>query len=395
MKTLKEKPPAADGSPVGGMEGSISGQIEPVQPRARVRVLHYPHGRANPYQRLMVQALGEQGLEVRLEKGCGELLRAALGRRFDILHLHWISGSILGSSVPGTLIKSAKFIATLLFFRFRGTRIFWTIHNLQRHERKQERLERALSVLIARLADKVLVHGDSAVSTVRRFLRIDPGRVLVLPHGNYEGHPRPEKTRVELREEIGASPGVPIFLFFGMIRPYKGVPELIRAFHAVPGQAKLLIAGSIRRDQIAAELREIAACDPRVEIRPGYLPEEELAGLLEAADCVVLPYRDVFSSGSVLLALTFSRPVIAPKIGLIPDYVDESCGILYDPQNPFGLQNALKSALSTDALERMAAGAGGRAREFDWSGIAARLAGAYREALAPTGAPKARTAPTV
>jgi glycosyltransferase involved in cell wall biosynthesis len=105
-----------------------------------------------------------------------------------------------------------------------------------------------------------------------------------------------------------------------------------------------------------------------------------MAAFLGAADFVVLPYREVHMSGSCVLAISYGRPVIAPRMGLIPEYLPEGGGILYEPGDPSGLQRALEESLHCDAD---AMGAEGRrfAAGLAWEGIAEQHARFYSRLL--------------
>jgi beta-1,4-mannosyltransferase len=97
---------------------------------------------------------------------------------------------------------------------------------------------------------------------------------------------------------------------------------------------------------------------------------------LRAADAVVLPYRDVLTSGSAILAMTFGLPVVAPRIGCLPEALD-GCSILYDPDRPPGLRAALDEALRAD-LRALGARAAAVAASLDWGMVGARTAAIYR-----------------
>src|SRR5690606_20649562 len=107
-------------------------------------------------------------------------------------------------------------------------------------------------------------------------------------------------TRVEARRRLGLPETALLYLHTGLIRPYKGIPELIRQFSRLPvHDVALVVAGeeqqSDLRTELAAELRD----DERIILRTGWLPDEELALYLAAADVVVTAFERVLTSGSV------------------------------------------------------------------------------------------------
>jgi beta-1,4-mannosyltransferase len=200
----------------------------------------------------------------------------------------------------------------------------------------------------------------------------------VIPHGSYLGAYPDTLTREEARTRLGIPDAGPVLLFLGAVRGYKGTDELVAAFHALPDPAaRLLIAGKPRGDGIAERLRAAVVADPRIRLHLGHVPDEELQVWLRAADVVTLPFRDILTSGSAILALSFGRPVVAPALGCLPETVPADAGILYDPDLPGALESALHRALAAD-LDIMGNAALARARELDWDSNAVRAAAVLR-----------------
>ena len=99
---------------------------------------------------------------------------------------------------------------------------------------------------------------------------------------------------------------------------------------------------------------------------------------LRGADVMVLPYRDVLTSGSAILGMTFGLPIVAPRIGCLPETL-EGCSILYDADQPDGLRAALEEALRSD-LPPLGQRGAEVAAGLDWGSIGARTAALYRGA---------------
>ena len=109
-----------------------------------------------------------------------------------------------------------------------------------------------------------------------------------------------------------------VLLFFGSIRNYKSVPNLVRAVRAMPfAELVLIVAGKPWEAAIADEVVTLAGRDSRIILSLGYVPDEEVQVYFRAADAAVLPYTDVTTSGAAMLALSFGLPVVAPAAGCI------------------------------------------------------------------------------
>ncbi len=112
-------------------------------------------------------------------------------------------------------------------------------------------------------------------------------------------------------------------------------------------------------------------------LKLGFVPDDDLQLYLNAADAIALPYREIFTSGSVLLAMTFGKAVIAPRRGCIGQTLDDAGAILYEASDPQGLPEALRRALDSD-LHDMGAHNQARLDEFGWERIAAATLEVYR-----------------
>lgn len=297
-----------------------------------------------------------------------------------VVHLHWTHQYLGGADVTPGRLRRARFLGQLRLLHWLGVRLVWTVHNLGSHEGDRSPAEMAVHRLLFELCDAVICHCEAAAGSVAEAYELDPElrrRLHVIPHGNYIDVYPNTLSRAEARSRLGLPEGARVLLFIGAVRAYKGIEELLAAFRTLDEpNARLVVAGSPRRPSDAARV-VAAAADPRVTVRLEFIPEEDIQVLLNAADAVVLPFRDVLTSGSMALAMSFGKAVVAPRLGCLPDTLPADGGVLYDPNEPNGLANALRTALTAD-LEAMGARNLDRARELDWGPIAEATAQLYR-----------------
>lgn len=340
------------------------------------RVLAFPKESENPYVRRFSETLEAAGARVD-----DFSYRRALTGRYDVLHLHWPDSHLLSGSWWSALAKHARFALLLAYMRLRGTRIVWMMHNLKPHDRNHRLsawlfplwFPRACTHLIALTA-----HGLESGRRMYPALARKPAAVV--PHGHYRDEYPPAPTRAASRDRLGLPRDRFTFLFFGNIRRYKNVPLLIRAFRSMPGHdVQLLIAGSPGHAVDAAEIRRLAGDDERIHLKLGFIPDEDVPAFMGAADVVVLPFDSILNSGSVLLALSFNRVVLAPRLGALPEIhskVGSGWLRLYD--------GPLTGALLQEA--RAAQSVAGRIQDaqtadlsaFDWNSIADHTLELYR-----------------
>jgi glycosyltransferase involved in cell wall biosynthesis len=214
------------------------------------------------------------------------------------------------------------------------------------------------------------------------------GRAVVLPHGPWSSLV-PESVPDELAaaQQLGLPEAGPYLVYFGVIRKYKGLPVLLDAFRMLRRRgvtAHLVVAGyphsdcppqSVRR---AVEERELS---DDVTLHLTYLSMTELTRHLAVARAVVLPFTTVFESASVLLAQAHGKPVIASRVGGVPDRVEDGrTGIVVSPGDAEGLSEAMERLIrEPETAARMGVAAQGAAQgRPTWKWIGERLIEAYR-----------------
>lgn len=216
-------------------------------------------------------------------------------------------------------------------------------------------------------------------------------RVEVLPHGD-------EGVFARGAQQPPAGDCPPVALFFGTWTRYKGLDLLLEAFALVRAElpeARLVVAGDVSGDLDVAEVERLAARVGGVELRPGYVPAEDVAPLVGSARVVVLPYRAVFQSGVAHLAQTFARPVVATDVGDLAAVVaDGRSGLVVPPADPPALAAAVLRLLR-DPATASAYGAAGREdlrRRGSWSDVAATVEAVYLDLVGDLAAGARHTA---
>ncbi|MFD2797253.1 glycosyltransferase [Promicromonospora vindobonensis] len=261
-----------------------------------------PRSTTNPYITMLTAALRRTpGVEVVTFSP-----RAALFGRYDVVHLHWPE-TILGLGGRRSSARLARWVLTaLLLARLTLTRtpVVRTVHNVE-HPADAGPLQR----LLLRWFDRLTTH---------RILLNDrtecPGPTTTIPHGHYrDWYTGPR------------SPVVPGRLqYVGLVRRYKGVEGLVEAFRSIVDDSLTLgIAGAASAPELAATVSALADGDPRVTLRFDFLSDDELVAAVTAAELVVLPYRFMHNSGTVLAALSLDRPVLVPDTAVNADLATE------------------------------------------------------------------------
>jgi glycosyltransferase involved in cell wall biosynthesis len=297
----------------------------------------------------------------------------------------------------------ALFLARL---RRRGLVLGQVCHEFERREQRGL-FARAVDRLYASVYDTFSAIFFHAGDNRERFLSlfdVPRERTHLIPHGN-EGLVLAHAARLgdppDLRARYGLEPGQPVVLFFGVLSPSKGLPDLLDAFAAVArsSPARLIIAGYpskfIDVGDLEAQAQRLGIAE-RVTFDTRYIPIEEVAPLMELATVVALPYRSSTQSGALQVAYAFGRPVIATEVGGLPEAVEDGhSGFLVPPESPGMLADKILALVDDPAL---AARMGDHARRlsetrYSWGPIAARVLSAYAGVLGRDAPPSAAAPP--
>lgn len=351
-----------------------------------MKVLFIPDYRqGNPYQKALADSLSKKGVEVCF--GVTSYLFSVLKSiknswKPDILHLHWIHPFLLASSKGKTIVKSICFIAELITLRILGIKVVWTVHNIVNHEKKFSSLELFFTKFAIRFFNIVIVHSQFAKNEVKKVYNItDNSEIQIIPHGNYINNYKNTISRIEARNKLKIDEKEVVLMYFGLIRPYKGVFELIEAFKGLNVlQKKLLIVGKPCSNEIAKNILKRCNKNENIKTIFEFIPDNKIQIYMNAADVVVLPYRDILTSGAVILAMSFSKPVIAPAIGCIPETLDIEGSFLYEPSKKDGLIKAMRQVFNADLI-KMGNHNFELAKQFRWDKITKKTYEVYCDCL--------------
>ena len=348
-----------------------------------LRACVIPFNKRNPYQRLLSDGLTSSGIEVDHFQTLKEFFsKNNKDTARGIIHLHWLPATSRGWKDG---LRCHLFLFRLSGLKRQGFRIVWTIHNLVSHESNCPQRERWFAREVLRRSSKAIVHSESAVSLVSEdFGEEHSQKLKVIPHGNYLSCYKNSITGEGAREELAIPKTATVFLFFGYLRPYKGVTQLVDAFNALADpESFLIIAGKPVNPAYEKELRQQCESNPGIKLHLDSIHEDSIQNFMNAADVVVLPYQQILTSGALILAMSFAKACIAPKIGAIPETLDgEKGGFLYEPEDPSGLEDALTRAKnSKEKLTQIGDRNRVRAEKWDWKEIGQKTADLYRETL--------------
>jgi glycosyltransferase involved in cell wall biosynthesis len=313
------------------------------------------------YRRSATRGLGARGRRAfKLAEHVPDMLRFRRRADADVLHYQWLTVPALDAALLPPLRPRVM-----------------TAHYVLPPTPSRRRLFEARRAFGA--MDAVVAHSEHGARRLRELVGLDPGRVRVIHHGAFDYLTRLPVEK-PLPAELEGAEG-PVILFFGLLRPYKGIDTLLTAFRRLEG-AELWIAGNPRIE--VGPLRRLAAAAPgRVRFLPRFVEDAEIPALMRAADLVVLPYRDVEHSGVLYAALAFGKPLVLSAVGGFPEVAAQGAARLVPPEDPAALAATLQELVDDGAARAELGREASRAAagSYSWDEAARRTLDLYRELL--------------
>ncbi|MHC4950021.1 MAG: glycosyltransferase [Planctomycetota bacterium] len=341
----------------------------------------------NPYQDQLRTNLEKQGVTVYDFKAKTILLKRIIRwYKVDILHLHWIAPFFIRETRVKSWFRGFIFLSKLCIIRLSGVKIVWTMHNLTDHEEPFPVLSGFVRRLVAKLASAIIVHSEIARKAVcEDFGKSINRKLSIVPHGHFIDCYPNKVGRQEAREKLGIADDRFVYLFFGAVRQYKGVDKLINAFNQLDNPAAtLIIAGKALNEELNRKITDMCGGNENITFVSTFIKPEDIQLYMNACDIVVFPYRKILTSGAVILAMSFGRACVAPKIGCVPDVLDENGAFLYEGgvDDEQRLLEAMRCAFENrQSVEQFGLHNRKLAEKWKWSGIAEMTAKIYRRAL--------------
>lgn len=285
----------------------------------------------------------------------------------DVMVFQWWTGTVFHS-----------YLILALAARLRGTQVVIEFHEVLDTGEARMWLARFYVGLVApmlvRLANGFVIHSEFDRPHLEKRYKLGERPIALIPHGPYDHYSTKEKAEAP-KTLVRTDSDCCNLLYFGVIRPYKGLEDLLRAFEAISeeeiGKYRLTIVGETWEGwTLPSELIEGSRYRERISFINRYVRDEEVAQFFAEADAVVLPYRRSSASGPLHIAMSQGLPLVVTHIGgLVEAVANYEGGVLVPPQN---------SAALKDALVKVAAMKGQRfADPHSWQNTVTRYKGLF------------------
>lgn len=291
-----------------------------------MKVFFAPFDSLNPYQRKIIDELAQ--LEVCVDvalTGSDAFFRTENINNADIIHFHWFEPFVKSNSIIKSLTKLISFLIRLYFFK-KNKKFVWTVHNLVNHEKKNPLLDKLFLFFFTKMIDVFCVHNKFAKQELLKQYSINSDKIEVIPHGNfskdYIGHS--EDISSFKKDVMGIDPDKRTFTFLGHVKAYKGVLDLIKVFkqNQEINNSQLFICGRAEESSIETIEAEIKGFN-NIIFKPGFVEENQVQDYIECSDVMIYPYKNILTSGALILGMSMKRTCIASNVGSMSEFLDK------------------------------------------------------------------------
>lgn len=247
--------------------------------------------------------------------------------------------------------------------RIFGHKVVLTVHNINSGKRdNRDTWGNRMSLrILYKLAHRLIVHTEQSKKELMLEFPTRESKVKVIKHGMNNRVSQSGLTTSQARAKFKIGENEKVMLFFGNIDYYKGLDILVDSFQNLPEEflkeTRLLIAGNSKSADFTKSIQhKIDSLNDkdRVVAKFGYVPDEAVELYFMAADCIILPYRDIYQSGVIFMAYTFGLPIIVTDIGNFKnDMVEGKTGFLIPSTDPDQVAKTILNYFNSDIYRNL------------------------------------------
>ena len=301
-------------------------------------------------------------------------------RKDDVAHLHWPSFAYAGNgSKTRAVINFMKFCTCLVLLKCKGARIWWTAHNLLPHDRCElPSLDIIVRHIIIFFCECIFTHGKYAAEQLEKRFPATKSKNIQIPHGNWIDHYGPVANKHEAKTQLSIPEDKFVLLVFGQLRAYKNIHRLINLIqNEQQHDVYLLIAGRFNSDAYKDSITELLNTEQQnIRLDAKFIPNEDVPLYLAASDIMVMPYSEILTSGTAVLAISYGLPIMSVQAGFLNDVITAQTGVFIKDTSDKSINAAILTAKqkswTTDEIIN-------HAENFTFTEAAKTMANAFRQ----------------
>jgi len=240
----------------------------------------------------------------------------------NIVHYHW-----LGFSNLRELFVLLWKISIVLFYRITGGRIVWTVHNIHPHKNKYSSMNRMFYKLMAVASTRIHVHCREAIEIMQPILNVNLDKYYLIAHPFYNVNHIDKKIAIENLQKnmnISFNYDAPLFLVYGVISAYKGIKEIIEI--CCKNCYQLIVVGRflLGEEEYIRDIQCLISGKKNIFIYNYAVSEDVESWLFNSIDAVLFNFKEILTSGSVILALSYQKDVFVPDKGCLKELAGDN-----------------------------------------------------------------------
>ncbi|KAF0195979.1 MAG: glycosyl transferase group 1 [Bacteroidetes bacterium] len=275
-----------------------------------------------------------------------------ISKKRRVVHFQWLDRFIYIDRIILPLVA-----------RLSGHRVVLTVHNINAGKRdNRDSFGNRISLkILYHLAHRLIVHTAKSKEELMAEFPVKESKIAVIKHGMNNRVTISGLDTREARKRLQIGENEKVVLFFGNIDYYKGLDILLDSFSELPdgflSETRLLIAGNSKSPEYSSIIGDkinAQRIKDRVTASFGYIRDEDVEMYFMAADCIVLPYRNIYQSGVVFMAYTFGLPLIVADIGNFRnDIVEGKTGYLINMEEPGQVSKTLMKYFESEMYRNL------------------------------------------
>lgn len=257
-----------------------------------------------------------------------------------ILHIQWGNKFVL---FDRTLLN--------LYYKSMGKKLIYTAHNINAKKRNNQDnfINRFSLKMHYKIVDRIIVHNNKMKEELIKEFSISENKIKVISFGINVKIPQIDVSKQQAINHLDLPMKKKYILFFGGIVNYKGLDVLINAFKLIlesDSEYHLIIAGAPREQEYFLQIENLLKelnIDESCTKHFKFIKDEEVPYYFVAADCCILPYRNISQSGVHALSYAYGLPIIASDVGSFKeeDVIENETGLIFEPKNYIDLKNKI------------------------------------------------------
>lgn len=271
-----------------------------------------------------------------------------------------------------------------------GFKVIVTVHDVESFNKQNAE---SLTNRFYKIVDELIVHNNVSYEVLSLLLRkIDENKLYhchIIPHGSYIGMLPEKLLKSSAKKIFGIDENVFTILFFGQIKKVKGLDVLLESLPSLIQKSKkkikVIIAGKIWKDDVDYyhEIINRLGIKEFLILEIKYIADEDVVKYYSAADCIVLPYKQIFQSGVLLMAQSYYVPVVVSNLdGMIEIVQHGKNGFVFKSESCEDLTKCLLDVINRDDLDDIAKNAYDYlSSNYNWDIIAEKQAEVMKKML--------------